>query len=67
MRRITTSRRHDWDLLTRPPIGEGDVERDWMACMVDPVAQLREFADLRDRGLISNEEYELQKAKVLGR
>jgi hypothetical protein len=32
---------------------------------VDPVAQLRELADLCRRGLLSPEEYEQQKAKVL--
>jgi Short C-terminal domain len=67
MRRLTTSRRHRGDLLTRPPSGGREVERGWLAWIVDPVEQLRELADLRDRGLLSQEEYELHKAKVLER
>jgi hypothetical protein len=33
--------------------------------VVDPVRQLEELADLRDRGLLSSEEFERQKEKVL--
>jgi hypothetical protein len=33
--------------------------------VVDPVEQLRELSDLCRRGLLSPEEYELQKGKVL--
>jgi hypothetical protein len=53
------------DLLCRPPSGAGPTDRGWAALVVDPVAQLRELSDLRRRGLLSPEEYELQKAKVL--
>jgi hypothetical protein len=33
--------------------------------VVDPVEQIKELADLRDRGLLSPEEFERQKDKVL--
>jgi hypothetical protein len=33
----------------------------------DNVALLRELADLRDRGAITDDEYEAKKAEVLGR
>jgi hypothetical protein len=36
-----------------------------VALLVDPVAQLAELADLRERGFISAAEFESQKAKVL--
>jgi hypothetical protein len=64
VRRLTTSRSHRRGLLTRPPTGH-QFEPDWSTWIVDPVAQLGELADLRDRGLLSLEEYELQKARVL--
>ena len=58
--------RHDGpDLLARPPSGAGDGRRAWVALVADPVEQLRELGDLCRRGLLSPEEYEQQKAKVL--
>jgi Short C-terminal domain len=32
----------------------------------DPVAQLRELAELRDQGILTEEEFAAQKAKILG-
>jgi hypothetical protein len=32
----------------------------------DPLAQLRELGDLRDRGVLTDEEFEQQKRRVLG-
>jgi hypothetical protein len=34
--------------------------------LVDPVEQLKELADLGARGLLSDEEFEQLKARVLG-
>ena len=64
MRRISASRVHLVGVLTRPPYHEVD-RRGWAAMVVDPVQQLEELADLRDRGLLSPEEFERQKEKVL--
>jgi hypothetical protein len=36
------------------------------AAQPDPVEQLSKLADLRDRGVLSDEEFEAQKAKILG-
>jgi hypothetical protein len=58
-------RGHGPDLLCRPPSGAGPADRGWAELVVDPVEQLRELADLCQRGLLSPEEYEQQKAKVL--
>jgi hypothetical protein len=64
MRRIRTTRLHDVGLLGRPPAGSrADVA--WARLVVDPVDQLRELADLRNRGLLSLDEYERQRLKVL--
>jgi Short C-terminal domain len=32
----------------------------------DPVAQLKELAELRDKGVLTEEEFASQKAKILG-
>lgn len=32
----------------------------------DPVAQLKELADLKDAGILTEEEFAAQKAKILG-
>ena len=65
MRRLTTPRHERPDLLVRPPCGTEELERRWTAMVVDPVEQLVELADLRSRGLLSAEEYEAQKSKVI--
>jgi len=36
------------------------------AAAPDPIAQLRELAALRDQGVLSDEEFAAQKAKLLG-
>ena len=64
MRRACVSRDRA-DLFARPPSGARESERDWFALIVDPVAQLKELAELRRRGVLSPEEFELQNAKVL--
>jgi hypothetical protein len=38
-----------------------------LSAIIDPVEQLAELAKLRDRGFISADDLERQKAKVLGR
>jgi hypothetical protein len=61
------NRRHRSDLLARPPCGVRMYEDGWMALLVDPVEQLGALADLHDRGLLSPDEFERQKAKVIER
>lgn len=36
------------------------------AAAADPIAQLKELADLRDRGVLTDQEFAAQKAKLLG-
>jgi Short C-terminal domain len=67
MDRLSHTRSRPTDLLARPPCTAHDVESAWTASYVDPVAQLQELADLRARGLLSRDEFERQKAKVIGR
>jgi hypothetical protein len=53
------------DLLVRPPCSS-DPDRSWVALVVDPVRQLDELAELHRRGVLTADEFDHQKAKVLG-
>jgi hypothetical protein len=66
MERVGYSRSRRPDLLVRPPCTARDLELGWAALFVDPVEQLDELAELFGRGLLSREEFERQKAKVIG-
>jgi hypothetical protein len=59
------SRRQRTNLLARPPCGSRTYERDWSALIVDSADQLEVLADLLGRGLLTSEEYERHKAKVI--
>jgi len=65
MRRVIPTRRHQADLIARPPLGGVGVERVWASLIIDPVHQLRALADLRDRGLISSAEFSVQRQRIL--
>jgi hypothetical protein len=67
MRRLRNVRRSGTDLLTRPPAPASPSDPAWLYTIIDPVAQLAELDDLRQRGVISADDLERQKAKVLGR
>jgi Short C-terminal domain len=67
MRRLRDVRRSGTDLLTRPPALASSGPPTWLSAIIDPVEQLAELAKLRDRGFISADDLERQKAKVLGR
>jgi hypothetical protein len=51
-------------LLTRPP-WSGSRADQWAVAVADPVRQIEALADLRDRGLLSPEEFDQQKTRVL--
>jgi hypothetical protein len=63
MRRFRGSRIHGVDLLVRPPCREHD--SGWDELIVDPAEQLRELADLLNRGILTEDEFERQKRRVL--
>jgi hypothetical protein len=65
MRGIRAVRSENVDLLVRLPPAAYDVTTG-PASLVDPVAQLKELADMVDRGLLTLEEYEHQRVVVLG-
>lgn len=65
VRRVGVPRNQLDDLLVRPP-WNGSTRHCWTSLVVDPIEQIEELADLRDRGLLSTEEFEEQKRKVLG-
>jgi hypothetical protein len=60
-----TIRSQGSDLLARPPCGVRTYEDAGMAFVVDPVEQLSVLADLHLRGLLSQGEFERQKAKII--
>jgi hypothetical protein len=64
MRDIRPVRSRRSGLLTRPPDCGGDGP-DWAKWIVDPVRQIEALDDLLRRGLLSAEDFERQKAKVL--
>ena len=65
MRRRVTRRRRLADLLARPPCGASELTGGWGTLMVDPIEQLEELGRLHRRGLLTAEEYERQKDRVL--
>jgi hypothetical protein len=65
MRRNDVARSQRPDLLDRPPATAREPGPGWALLVIDPVRQLRELADLHHRGLLSGDEYQHQKAKVL--
>ena len=67
MTRTKPTRNNGHNLLGRPPCGVRVHDDAWMAFVVDPVEQLSALADLHVRGLLSSEEFERQKAKVIER
>jgi hypothetical protein len=67
MRRLRNVRRSGTGLLTRPPAPAGPGHPAWLCAIIDPVAQVADLDDLRQRGFISADDFERQKAKVLGR
>jgi hypothetical protein len=54
-------------LLARPPLGDHPPGRGDAGAAVDPIEQIRELADLRQRGLLSDDDVERLKERVLGR
>jgi hypothetical protein len=62
----SVSRRHPSGLLTRPPSGIGDRDRCSGRLLIDPIAQLAELADLLRRELLSMEEYQIMKLRIVG-
>jgi hypothetical protein len=65
MQRVETSRSQRQDLLGRPPSAAYEFQPAWALLAVDPISQVEELADLWRRGLLSPDEYEQQKARIL--
>jgi hypothetical protein len=64
---FATGRRFRTDLLPRPPCVAPLYDDRWAALVVDATDQLTLLSDLLAQRLLSAEEYEWQKAKVLAR
>jgi len=63
--RVAMPQRAAGDAATDSPTG--DTEGSPGPSMMGIAAEIREFAELRDRGLITNDEYNEQKMRLLGR
>ena len=60
------SRRRIPDLMGRDPSGVTEAQQAaWASVLVDPIAQIRELDDLRGRGLVSSEEFDDLKARIV--
>ncbi len=66
MRRNTRARDEGVDLLVRRPQSGWAADARAEDLIIDPVAQLRELAALAEEGLLTGEEYERQRRRVLG-
>ena len=67
IRDIDGSRRHGRDLLVRPPCGGRERDYAWEAMQLAEADQLGLLDELLRRGLLSEEEYEAQRARVFDR
>jgi Short C-terminal domain len=67
MRDWSASRRDRPDLLARPPCVAATYDDSWVGLVVDPTDQLEALADLLARGLLSSDEFDREKAKILER
>lgn len=65
MRARRGARRDRPSLLARPPCVPAMDDDRWMALVVDATDQLEALADLLARGLLSADEFDREKAKVL--
>jgi Short C-terminal domain len=65
MQRMARSRDTCFDLLAPRPQSWATPET-WAGVLVDSAAQLRELAALVAQGLMTDEEFERQRRKVLG-
>jgi hypothetical protein len=63
MNHRVTSRRYATDLLVRPPSVESSEPA--ADLLIDTAAQVRSLADLVEAGLLSSEEFEEAKLRVL--
>ena len=52
--------------MAAAPAGQPAAPAAPVAPAADPVAQLERLGDLRDRGVLTDAEFEAQKAKILG-
>jgi hypothetical protein len=64
MRRVTASRAGLVGVLVRPPCSSSELAS-WVQLAVNPVEQIEELADLQRRGLLTPQEFEYQKTKII--
>ena len=65
MNQVRRHRNHRTSLFGPPPSDRFDDE--WSAAIVDLAEQLEELSDLRSRELLTADEFEQQRARILGR
>jgi hypothetical protein len=63
---IAASREQAYDEQTAPPPQAAPAPPAAAAPAADPIEQLKELAELKAQGILTEEEFAAQKAKVLG-
>ena len=68
--RVSRRQAERWAQQEQPPPGYGYEQQPApapaAAPAADPIAQLKELGELRDQGVLTEEEFAAQKAKLLG-
>jgi hypothetical protein len=68
--RVSRRQAERWAQQEQPPPGYGYEQEPApapaAAPAADPIAQLKELGELRDQGILTEEEFAAQKAKLLG-
>jgi hypothetical protein len=68
--RVSRRQAERWAQQEQPPPGYGYEQQPApapaAAPAADPIAQLKELGELRDQGILTEEEFAAQKAKLLG-
>ena len=62
--RVSRRQANRWAAQEEPPPEQAPAAQ--APAAADPMAQLKELADLHDRGALTDEEFSAQKAKLLG-
>jgi len=64
--RVSRRQGERWAQQAQPQYAEPAPAPDQPAAAADPIAQLKELGELRESGVLTDEEFAAQKAKILG-
>ncbi|MGO9455672.1 MAG: SHOCT domain-containing protein [Acidimicrobiales bacterium] len=64
--RVSRRQANRWSQQEQQQYAQQQYEQPPPQAAVDPISQLKELAGLRDQGILTDEEFAAQKAKILG-